>query len=806
MHGLKDLRVVDISSGIAGAYCSKLFADAGADVVKVEPPTGDPLRRWSATGADLGERDGAFFRFLHCSKRSVIGEPGDDAVRAMIRAADLVIDSFAPGGHDHDRHDGALAEARRANPALVRLSITPYGRTGPYAERPVTEFIVQTECGSTLRRGLPDQEPFHAAGRITEYIAAVFAAVGAAAAVRRAGQTGIGEHVDLSWLEAMAIAANTYSDLMYALSGRPPIELPPRSVELPSIEPTLDGWVGVNTNSRQQFNDFLVLIDRPDLLADEELPMVMGRKRRRDEWNAIVREYTTKHTTAEIVEKAAMLRIPVAPVLSGRTVLDHAHLRARGVFVTNPDGDFEQPRPSYMLDGETLGPRSPAPRLGQHTGAVGWGTRERPVEAAAATATVRTRLPLEGLRVLDTTAWWAGPASTGILAALGADVIHVESIQKPDGMRMTGFMSAPRGSAWWEYSAVFLAANSNKRSLTLDMSHPEGMEAMRRLIQRSDAVVENFSPRVFENFGLGWKEFHELSPTTILVRMPAFGLDGPWRDNVGFAQTMEQISGLAWITSHPDDQPRIQQGPCDPLAGMHSAFAFIVALAERDRTGLGSLLEVTMVEGALNAAAEQIVEWSAYGHEMQREGNRSPYAAPQGLYRCKDAAHGSVAIEQWLAISCESDAHWHALKRALGEPAWATDSRFDSHAGRRAHHDELDALLRAHASTIDDPSVEADRLVALGVPAAPGRDPRLNGSQPQLVARQASELVEHPIVGTVPLPRPPFRFESVEHWVRLRPPTMGEHNREILHELGYDDATVARFEAENVIGTRPAGV
>jgi crotonobetainyl-CoA:carnitine CoA-transferase CaiB-like acyl-CoA transferase len=808
VHGLKDLRVVDFSFGIAGAYCSKLFADAGADVVKVEPPTGDPLRFWSATGADLGGSDGAFFRFLHCSKRSVVGAPGDDAIARLVGAADLVIESFAPGSPDDDALAAVIAATAAAgsDPALVRLSITPYGRTGPYADRPVTEFIVQTECGSTLRRGTPEQEPFYAAGRITEYISAVFGAVGALAAVRRAVETGIGEHVDLAWIEAMAIAANTYSDLMYVLSGRPPIEAPPRNVELPSIEPTLDGWVGVNTNSRQQFNDFLVLIDRVDLMADEELPQVMGRKRRRDEWNAIVREYTTRHTTAEIVEKAAMLRIPVAPVCSGRTVLDHVHLRARGVFIKNPDGDFEQPRPSYMLDGEVLGPRSPAPRLGEHTGVVAWGPTERARAGADASpahsAGVHPRLPLEGLRVLDATAWWAGPSSTGILAALGADVIHVESIQKPDGMRMTGFMAAPPGSDWWEYSAVFLAANSNKRSLTLDMAHPDGMEAMHRLIQRSDAVVENFSPRVFENFGLGWKEFHELAPRSILVRMPAFGLDGPWRDNVGFAQTMEQISGLAWITSHSDDQPRIQQGPCDPLAGMHSAFAVLVALAERDRTGLGSLLEVTMVEGALNAAAEQIVEWSAYGNEMQREGNRSPYAAPQGLYRCPDAG----GLEQWLAVSCETDAHWHALRRALGDPAWAADGRFDTHAGRRAHHDELDVQLRAHAATIADPVAEADRLVSHGVPAAPGRDPRLNGSQPQLAARRASEQVEHPVVGTVPLPRPPFRFESVDHWIRMRPPTMGEHNREILHELGYDDDAIDRFEAEQVIGTRPTGV
>jgi crotonobetainyl-CoA:carnitine CoA-transferase CaiB-like acyl-CoA transferase len=785
MHGLRDLRVVDLSSGIAGAYTSKLFADAGADVIKVEGPDGDPLRRWTVSGTDLGDRDGAFFRFLHCSKRAVVGSPEDPEIQALIEGADLVIDSFPPG-----QHEEALDVERF--PGLVRLSITPYGRGGPFEQRPVSEFTVQSECGSTARRGLPDMEPFHAAGRITEYIAAVFAAVGGAAAVRRSQQTGHGEHVDVSWLEGMAIAANTYSDLMWALQGSPEIVAPPRVCELPSIEPTLDGWVGFNTNSRQQFNDFLVLIERPDMLDDEELPTVLGRKRRVDEWNAMVREYTRAHPTEEIVEKASLLRIPVAPVNSGRTVLDHPHLRARGVFIPHPDGDFEMPRPSYMVDDQTLGPRSPAPRLGQHTGQV-----EARARAPRPTPSGAPALPLAGLRILDCTAWWAGPSSTCILAALGADVIHVESIQKPDGMRMTGAMVAGMDQPWWEYSAVYLAANTNKRSLTLDFSHPDGLDAMKRLIQTSDAVVENFSPRVFGNFGLEWPQFHELSPSTILVRMPAFGLSGPWRDNVGFAQTMEQVSGLAWITGHPWDQPRIQQGPCDPLAGMHAAFALHVGLAERAATGQGSLLEVTMVEGALNAAAEQIVEWSAYGYEMQREGNRSPYAAPQGLYPC-------TGWENWLSLSCESDEQWQGLRKALGEPEWAADPAFDTHAGRRARHDELDEHLRAWAADRDiDAAVE--HLISHGVPAAPARDPRRNASQPQLVARRFEEPVEHPIVGTHPLPRPPFTYSHVDRWIRTRAPLMGEHSREILSELGYTDADLDRFEAEQIIGYKPAG-
>jgi crotonobetainyl-CoA:carnitine CoA-transferase CaiB-like acyl-CoA transferase len=384
-----------------------------------------------------------------------------------------------------------------------------------------------------------------------------------------------------------------------------------------------------------------------------------------------------------------------------------------------------------------------------------------------------------------------------MLACLGADVIHLESVQRPDGIRMTGFFVHPQGE-WWEWSAAYLGANTNKRNLTLDLGQPDGLRIMRKLVATADVVVENFSPRVFERFGLWGDAFRELNPRAVLVRMPAFGLDGPWRDNVGFAQTMEQITGLAWLTGHKWDQPRIQQGPCDPLAGMHAAFAALLGLVQRDQTGKGCLIEAPMVEGALNAAAEQIIEFSAYGATMEREGNASPWAAPQGLYACR-------GTEQWLALSCETDAQWRALRRVLGEPSWATDTALDTHRGRRAHHDEIDRHLRTWATDRElEPTVEL--LIASGVPTAPARDHRLIDSHPQHLARGFQESVEHPLIGSVLSPGPPFRYRSVERWLRSAAPTLGEHNDEILAELGVDEAERKQLEADRVIGTVPIGL
>jgi crotonobetainyl-CoA:carnitine CoA-transferase CaiB-like acyl-CoA transferase len=777
---LRHLRVVEASTGLAGGYAGKLFVDAGADVVKVEPEGGDPLRGWTVTDADPGDQPGAVFEYLAAGKRSVVGRIGDAEVAGVIQGADVVIMDL-PGAAL--RASGLLDDG-----GLVVLSLRPFGGLGPLADRPATEFVVQAECGSLAARGRPDRTPVQAGGRLAEWAGGVYGAAAALAAADHAARTGRGAHIDVSLQEVMCICTNLFADLMLRMLGVSEPPQPPRTTEFPSIEPTADGWVAFNTNAAEMFNDFLVLIGRADLLEGH---VNRNDPAQRPELEASATAWARQHTTAEVIEQASLFRIPVAAVPNGETLPQQEHLAARGIFQPAASGRFVRPLPPYLIDGERLGTDRPCPEPGEHTGTI-----ERRQRRAQPTRDSESdnALPFAGFKVLDLTSWWAGPAQ--FLAALGADVIHVESVQRIDGMRPAAAMPFVGRDRWWEYSPFFLNINVNKRGLTLDLSDPRGRELALRLVRWSDLVIENYTPRVMGNLGLDWETVHAANPNTVMVRMPAYGLDGPWRDRVGFAQTMEAMSGLAWITGYADGPPTLPRGPCDPGGAMHAAFALQVALAQRDTLGAGVLVEAPLIESALNMAAPQVLEYAAYGRLLTRDGNRSAGCAPQGVYAC-------AGTEQWLAVSVATDEQWQALRRLLGEPDWATGD-LDTYRGRCQAQDVLDAELGRWAAPRQlGPTVEL--LAAAGVPAGAVVDHRTVSAHPQLVARGFLETVEHPVAGSHALFGMPFRYGGIDEWIRTPAPTLGQHNHEILHGLlGLGDEEIAALAADKVIGESPA--
>jgi crotonobetainyl-CoA:carnitine CoA-transferase CaiB-like acyl-CoA transferase len=771
-----DWRVLELSNGIAVSYCAKMFADAGADVVKVESPQGDLVRGWSAGGPP-----GALFGYLAAGKKSVVHHDGAE-IAALLAGADVVLTDLTDGWtlDDITTHTG---------PSAVVVAVTPFGTTGPYVENQVVanEFILQALCSSIAGRGWPGDEPVQAGGRLGEWLAGTFAAAVAAATARHAARGGCGEIIDVSTYEAMVIAMGGLSTMSASVLGADSL-LHQRSLELPSIVPTADGMVGFCTITAQQFQDFLVLIDRADLVDDTELASFAGRAERRDEFLGMVTQWTQTRTTQEIVDLAVAFRIPVAPIATPTTLSQVDHFVQRGVFVESELGVL-QPRVPYRSDAIMTRPPGRPPLLGADNGRVHWPPRPERHGPADVNA-----LPLSDIRVTDFTAFWAGPVATQFLGTLGADVIKLEGVRRPDGMRLAGGRP-PTWDQWWEWGPVFLCSNNNKRGISVELSQEAGRALALQLIAASDLVLENFSPRVMENFGLDWNAVSAANPRAIMVRMPAFGLDGPWRDRVGFAQTMEQATGMAWMTGHTDGPPVIPRGVCDPIAGLHAAFAAVVALVIRDRDGAGMHVESTMVESALNVAAEMLVEYSRNGIEMRRDGNRGLGASPQGVYRCE-------GDDEWVALAARDDAARASVARLIARPELGPYE-----AEWREQADEIDKLISdwtARRSVAD----AVDALRAGGVAAARVTAPAALLSDPHLLARGFWEEVEHPVAGSFLCTGMPFAFlGKSRRWIRRVPPLYGQHTDEVLTGvLGHSQQDLIELRALGATSTRPAGL
>jgi crotonobetainyl-CoA:carnitine CoA-transferase CaiB-like acyl-CoA transferase len=798
---LAGTRVLDLSSGIAGAYCAKLLVDAGADAVVVEPPEGQPLRHRAAPGRTLEQdEDGALFRFLHTGTGSVVATAEDrpGTVARLVARADVVVVDAAPP----DRTAATLATA---HPDLIVVSLSPFGLQGPWSERVASDLTLQALSSSIAGRGERHGSPVKAGGELVEWASGAAAAVAVLVALRRRNLTGLGELIDLAHLEVAITIFNGFRAVSGQLvpAGPPPYQV----VEVPSVEPAADGWIGFATLSADQFASFAAMIERPEWAIDPEISRIDGRIDRAADVRQGIADWTTRHTVDEIMTQAGARRVPSAPLGDGVTTPKLPHLVDRGAFVPHPGTDYVQPRVPYRLERTWQPPLRLPPVLGSATTeevAASWdrpsparpraaapqadGQNAGAIEAAEA---AEADLPLRGIRVFDLTSFWAGPYASQILGFFGAEVIKVESIQRPDGTRMATSYGI-RGDQTWERAPLFQAVNSGKRAVTLDLGDQRGRDLGRRLLAQCDVLVENYSPRVVERFGL----LDEKRSDRITLRMPAWGLSGPWRDLPGFAQTMEQASGLASVTGFPDGPPLIPRGPCDPIGALHGAFAVLAAILDRDRTGLGQLVEVPLVESALNVAAEQFVEWGASGTLLGRHGNAHPKAAPHGVYRTAGGA--------WVAIAVMDDAQWRLLVDVVGEPAWRTDPALAEAAGRAAARDRLDQGLAAWCA-VRSPGEIVDALWPIGVPAAPLVAPHEVVSLPQTESRGFFETVVHPVIGSLRLPAFPARLTSrALPYHRSHAPLLGQDNQSILGGwLGLDDDEVAALSDAGVIGTRP---
>ena len=762
---LDGFRVIEIADEISGPYCGKLFVDLGADVIKIEGPEGDSLRRWGPfPGGEPHPDHCGLFEYLNTGKDGAVldlmRETDADVARRLIGDADVLIDALAPG--TLDKSGLGVDALQNINPGLVVVHISNFGQHGPFRDRAETPLTIQAASGWIMTRD-PDRPPVQAGARIAEYVAGGYAALGALTALRIASKGRVTE-VDVSVFEALL------STLPYPMLLAEKV----RTLGLPSnirAGPMLgvvragDGWVGINCLTGQHWLDVCAMLGLPEF-GEQQFAVMLGGPERAQFFTA-AQPWLSERTVAEIVELSQALRIPAAPVTDGGTALDCPQYAKRGFFV---DGggrgwSFRRPGPPFRPS------KPPAlPASAQSSGV--WPASE----------TTDQSLPFAGLKVLDLTTFWAGGYLTCYLAAFGADVVKVESIQRPDGFRYSAAYPH-EGDDWYERSPLWQATNLNKRDITLDLTSQPGRELARRLAAQTDVVVENFSPRVVEQFGLDYESLVALRPDVIAVRMPGFGLDGPWRDYVGWALNIEQVSGMSAVTGYADGPPCNVQGPADPIVGVHAGVALLAALEHRRRTGEGQLIEVAQIEVGAAVTAEPVIEYSMNGTVAPREGNRQRGYC-QGVYP-------TDSEDAWVALSVRDDNDFARLAEALGRPDLPNDD-----------HDAFDHVVATWTSTQSPANIVA-ALRERGIPVEQVIVPEQMYDVPQLDARGYYEDFEHAITGRHRYPGWPFRISpGPAHHHRFAPPTLGQHNDEVLSGLGLSRDELAALRRDGVIGDR----
>jgi crotonobetainyl-CoA:carnitine CoA-transferase CaiB-like acyl-CoA transferase len=802
---LSDVAVVEVSTDPAGSYCAKVFADVGADVVKVEPPSGDPQRAHP-------ER----FVHLNTNKRAVVlpdDESGRDQLMELLGPADVVVETQGAG--DLRGFGISRDELRARHPSLVVATISGFGATGPYASYRWSDLVAQVASWTTFPQGRALEVPVKAPRIVALCSIGHTAALGALAGVMRARASGAGAHVDCAAYEALgAIPARVCRYLGWEYGGHEPLQLAANAVDtlLPTgVFPCADGYVSM-MSTPQQLDEMLSVLGDDALRDAFARPDAFGNPETKEILDSVLYPWLFDHTRAEGTAAAQAAGWPFAGVNSPAEVLEADHLHQRGFWTECDDptiGPVLLPGPPYRhAEGgwQRHHPAPVAPTSGD--GATAVRRRARPA-AAPARMTDPEEAPLRGVRVLDFTTVWSGPYVTQLLADLGAEVIRVENpsvfppttkgyLPRPPSTMLLGSllsMYAPpvEGTVDRPYNrhAMNNSIARNKLSCTLDPRRPDGRELLMRLVERSDVFVENLKTSTLHQIGIHESQLLDRNPQMLVLRIPAAGLNGDWANYTGFGAQFDGLSGFAQLVGHHYIE-MVETPPTmymDAATGPAGAFAVLAGLHYRAAVGRGQLIELAQIENVLNQLGDAFVEVQL-GGEPQRTGNRDPELAPQGVYPCRGE-------ERWLAISVRDDDEWTALARSIGREDLLKDSRFATTAGRYAHHDELDRAI-TDWTTGQDVMAAFHALQRAGVTAGPQFDEEMLSTDPHVAAREWIRPLASRDVGSYP--HIGYAFKGVPQLWERGAPVLGEDNDYVYREvIGLDDAEYRELVEAKVI-------
>ena len=806
---------------VSAPFCAKILAELGADVIKVEPPNGDPARRRGPfpDGISHPESSGLFL-FANQGKHGITLDhatgDGFDRFHRLLETADILVENQRYPCLDQA---GISAEQlSKHHPNLIAVSISPYGRTGDYREYAGYDLQVNALSGMSFGTGHAHREPLTTPDQQAGFLAGVggaFAAIIALLARESAQASGYGnagQYIDVAdsgiiatLLTGYHLPTFIYRGIAGSRSGnRMRLGLFPNCVL-----PCRDGHVCIDAPQMEQYQRFLNLLGNPDWTDD---PRYRDRRAMSDRYpeeaENLIAPWFMEHSKDEILRLCLENRIPCAPVLTMDEALESPQLLARQWFreVDHPQaGNLRYPGALVRLHGSPLKVTGPAPTLGQHNNEVLDDLPTTSPSMGKGRVRATSKKPptaLQDVRIVDLGSAWAGPMAGQLLADMGAQVIKVESRARMDGMRLGRPMvgedltGGDRG-VWPELQPVFHGLNRNKLSVTLNLRTDDGRAILRRLALVSDVVLSNFSPGVLQRLGMDYNSLSKAKPDIIVAAMPAFGDTGPLSDMVAYAPIIQAMSGMMSLVGYPTEEGEplvgeLQAAWSDTVAALCAALGVVAALRHRNRTGCGQYVEAAHLEGTAALLGVPMLQYQMTGNVPTPLGNDDPDFAPHNNYPC-------AGEDAWVSIAVGADAEWRALAGMLGDNGFVEDPRFADAASRWRNRRALDDLV-ANWTRNRTSEEAASLLQSAGVAAMPVMNIADQFADPHLNARDTYVEIDHPHVGAEMLYGVPWRFSDTPGSVRAPAPLLGQHNDYVLSEvLGLDTDRIGELVDKQVV-------
>jgi benzylsuccinate CoA-transferase BbsF subunit len=799
---LAGIKVIELGDMVAAPYCARLFADYGADVIKVEQPgSGDVTRSWGPFPNDEPdiEKSGLYF-FLNTNKRSVTLDVSTlrdrDRLLDLLRTADVFIEGQRP----QQMRDWGLdyASIAKLNPDLVMISLTPFGQTGPYANWNAYDLNAYHLSGTGHRYcGRPSEAPLEHGTFSADFFGAIAGAAWGLAATYGRDRAGGGQHLDVSCAETIAaLLVGAQNIGGYAQDGewntRTGIGM--RLGAPATILPAKDGHVWMLALEAGQWNGLASVMGNPDWMLLEMFQDMFVRAQNAEAMYPLITQWTVEHGKLDIMDRCQAAGCPTTAVFSMREAADHPHLRERGyiVEVEHPRlGEVRDMRAPFQLAEGGSPPTRPAPLLGQHNDEV-FAEKPQPRAKTSGASIAPGALPLTGLRVANFGWVWAGPVVGQTLAFLGAEVYKIESRARIDLNRtLPPFAEGVRDP---DRSLQNHAGWAGNGSVSLNLRKPEARDVALQLVAQCDVAIENFGPGAMSSLGLGYDALRAVRPDLVMLSMPAAGLNGPLRDVRTYGLSLSSLTGLDSLTGYVGGPPvPMENAFSDPFNGVFAAFAVLAALRQRESTGRGQHVDFSQQEAMMQMTAPAFMDYVLNGRVGGPLGNRHPRAAgaPHGVFRC-------AGDDRWISIAVLTDGEWRGLVDAMGAPEWSRAPEFADGASRVANIDALHERIAAWTADQDDYKLAA-KLQEHGVAAAPVLNVADLLNDPHYKARKTFVEVQHPLGFRETIYGAYVKTSRTEAAIRPGPAIGADNDHVFRNLLGLPEAEYQRLIADEVI-------